>query len=138
MEGIVFEGLRFAHADRQEWLPEDKGIQHDWNMWDKANGLVRFRGARHCAIRNCTFSDSGSDGVRLDLFCQKITVESSTFKDLGGTGILLCGYGPGKKDVNKHNRIHNNEITRVGRLFLHSPGIFIWQSGHNRITNNHV
>jgi hypothetical protein len=138
VEGIVFSGLRFAHADRQKWLPEDQGIQHDWNMWDKANGLIRFRGARNCAVRNCTFSDSGSDGVRLDLFCQEITVEGSTFRDLGGTGILLCGYGPGKKDVNKGNTIHNNEITRVGQLFLHSPGIFAWQSGHNRISHNHV
>jgi hypothetical protein len=138
VEGLVFEGLRFACADRQKWLPEDKGLQHDWDMWDKANGLVRFRGAQNCAIRNCTFSDSGSDGVRLDLFCQNITVEDSIFKDLGGTGILLCGYGPGKKDVNKNNSVHNNEITRVGQLFLHSPGVFIWQSGHNRISNNHI
>ncbi len=138
VRGIVFEGLRFAHADRQQWLPEDRGLQHDWNMWDKANGLVRFRGAEDCAIRNCTFFDSGSDGVRLDLYCQNITIEDSTFKDLGGTGVLLAGYGPGLKDVNKHNTIHNNEITRVGRLFLHSPGVFVWQSGHNRISNNHI
>ena len=138
VEGLVFSGLRFAHADRQKWLPEDRGLQHDWNMWDKANGLIRFRGARNCIVQNCTFSDSGSDGVRLDLFCQGITVEGSTFRDLGGTGVLLCGYGPGKKDVNKGNTIHNNEITRVGQLFLHSPGIFVWQSGHNRISHNHV
>ncbi|MGD7654737.1 MAG: right-handed parallel beta-helix repeat-containing protein [Verrucomicrobiales bacterium] len=138
VEGIVFEGLRFAHADRQKWLPGDKGLQHDWNMWDKTNGLVRFRGARNCVIRNCTFFDSGSDGVRLDLFCQKITVEGSTFRCLGGTGILLAGYGPGKKDVNHGNIIHNNEITRVGQLFLHSPGVFVWQSGHNRISHNHI
>ena len=138
VEGLVFSGLRFAHADRQKWLPQDQGIQHDWNMWDKANGLIRFRGARHCTVRNCTFSDSGSDGVRLDLFCQEITVEGSTFRDIGGTGILLCGYGPGKKDVNKGNTIHNNEITRVGQLFLHSPGIFVWQSGQNQISHNHV
>lgn len=138
VEGLVFSGLRFAHADRQKWLPDDQGIQHDWNLWDKANGLIRFQGARNCAVQDCTFFDSGSDGVRLDLFCQDITVEGSTFRDLGGTGILLCGYGPGKKDVNKNNTVHNNEITRVGQLFLHSPGIFVWQSGHNRISHNHV
>ncbi|MGJ8639207.1 MAG: right-handed parallel beta-helix repeat-containing protein [Opitutaceae bacterium] len=138
VRGIVFEGLHFTHADRQQWLPEDKGLQHDWNLWDKANGLVRFRGAENCVVRNCTFFDSGSDGVRLDLYCQNITVESSTFKDLGGTGILLAGYGPGHKDVNKHNTVQNNEITRVGRLFLHSPGVFVWQSGHNRIAHNHI
>ena len=65
-------------------------------------------------------------GVRLDLFCQNITVENSSFRNLGGTGILLAGYGPGKKDVNKNNTIQNNELTKVGSIFLHSPGIFIW------------
>jgi len=138
VEGIIFQGLQFSYADRQKWLPEDKGLQHDWDMWDKANGLIRFRGARNCAIKDCVFSDSGSDGVRLDLFCQNITVEDSSFKNLGGTGVLLAGYGPGKKDVNKNNTIRNNEVTKVGSLFLHSPGIFIWQSGHNLIAHNHV
>ncbi|MGJ8633004.1 MAG: right-handed parallel beta-helix repeat-containing protein [Luteolibacter sp.] len=138
VEGIVFQGLTFSHADRQQWLPEDRGLQHDWNMWDKANGLVRFRGARNCEVNDCVFTDSGSDGVRLDLFCQEITVQNSTFTNLGGTGVLLSGYGPGKKDVNKGNTIHNNEITQVGQLFLHSPGVFIWQSGENIITHNHI
>jgi hypothetical protein len=138
VEGLVFEGLQFSHADRQKWLPEDVGIQHDWDMWDKNNGLIRFRGAKNCVVKNCTFTDSGSDGIRLDLFCQNITVKDSVFKDLGGVGVLLCGYGPGKKDVNKNNTIQNNEILRIGNLFKHSPGIFIWQSGHNTIAHNHI
>ena len=138
VQGIVFQGLQFSHADRQQWLPEDEGLQHDWDMWDKANGLIRFRGARNCVVTDCLFTDSGSDGVRMDLFAQGITVENSTFTRLGGTGILLAGYGPGKKDVNKGNTIRNNEITEVGLLFLHSPGIFVWQSGHNQIAHNHI
>ncbi|MEN8662947.1 MAG: right-handed parallel beta-helix repeat-containing protein [Lentimonas sp.] len=138
VEGIVFEGLQFSHADRQKWLADDKGIQHDWNMWDKANGLIRFRGARNCVVTDCVFIDSGSDGVRMDLFSQGITVENSHFSNLGGTGVLLSGYGPGLKDVNKGNIVRSNEITKVGTLFLHSPGIFIWQSGHNEVSHNHV
>lgn len=138
VRGIVFQGLQLSHADRQQWLPEDKGLQHDWNMWDKANGLIRFRGAENCAVTDCLFNDSGSDGVRLDLYAQNITVENSTFTNLGGTGVLLAGYGPGKKDVNKGNTIRNNNITQVGLLFLHSPGIFVWQSGHNQIAHNHI
>ncbi|MEO0452726.1 MAG: right-handed parallel beta-helix repeat-containing protein [Verrucomicrobiota bacterium] len=138
VEGIEFVGLRLAYADRQRWLPDDIGIQHDWNLWDKANGLIRFRGAVRCAVRDCTFSDSGSDGVRMDLFCQNITVEGSTFRDLGGTGVLLSGYGPGQKDVNKNNVVTENEFVRVGQIFQHSPGIFIWQSGHNTISHNHI
>ena len=136
--GIVFEGIQFSHADRQTWLLDDIGIQHDWDMWDKANGLLRFRSAKNCQVNNCTFINSGSDGVRFDLFCQDNILQNSTFSNLGGTGILLCGYGPGKKDVNKRNNIHNNQITYVGTLFWHSPGIFVWQSGSNHISNNHI
>jgi hypothetical protein len=89
-------------------------------------------------VNNCTFAYSGSDGVRFDLFSQNNTIQNSIFNNLGGTGILLSGYGPGLKDVNKRNKIFNNEITDVGTLFWHSPGIFIWQSGDNQISNNHI
>ena len=136
--GLVFEGLTFRHADRQRWEPGDKGIQHDWNMWNKDNGLIRFDGAADCVVKGCTFQDSGSDGVRLDRYCQRITVCESIFTRLGGTAVQLAGYGPGLKDVNHHNVILDNEISDVGALFWHSPGVSVWQSGHNRIAHNHI
>ena len=138
VNGIVFEGITFSYADRQKWTVDDIGLQHDWNMWDKSNGLLRFRGTQNCIVNNCTFINSGSDGVRFDLFSQNNTVQNSTFNNLGGTGILFSGYGPGLKDVNKRNKIYNNELTDVGSLFWHSPGIFIWQSGSNLISSNHI
>lgn len=138
VRGLVFQGLIFSYADRQQWEPDDIGIQHDWNMWDKENGMIRFRGAKECGIDHCTFQDSGSDGIRLDLYCQNITIRNSFFTNIGGTGILLAGYGPGLKDVNHHNIIIDNELTDVGTFFWHSPGIFVWQSGHNRIAHNHI
>ena len=133
-----FQDLIFSYADRQQWTQEDIGLQHDWNMWDKANGLLRFRSAEDCEVRNCQFIDSGSDGIRLDLHCQKIKIANNTFNNLGGTGILLAGYGPGEKDVNHHNEIVNNTLSNIGTLFWHSPGIFVWQSGHNKISKNHI
>ena len=138
VNGIVFEGITFSYADRQKWTVDDIGLQHDWNMWDKSNGLLRFRGTQNCIVNNCTFINSGSDGVRFDLFSQNNTVQNSTFNNLGGTGILFSGYGPGLKDVNKRNKIYNNELKDVGSLFWHSPGIFIWQSGSNLISSNHI
>ncbi|WDE95438.1 right-handed parallel beta-helix repeat-containing protein [Lentisphaera profundi] len=135
---FIFQNLTFTHADRQSWSKDDIGLQHDWNMWDKANGLLRFRSAKNCEVRKCNFINSGSDGIRLDLFCQNIKIHDNYFSKLGGTGILLAGYGPGKKDVNHHNEIVNNTLTDIGTLFWHSPGIFIWQSGHNLIAKNHI
>jgi len=138
VRGIVFKGLTFSHADRQRIEPDDIGIQHDWDMWDKDNGLIRFRSAKDCIVRECAFIDSGSDGVRMDLFCQGITVTHSRFDNLGGVGVLLSGYGPGLKDVNHSNVISENIITRTGQLFWHSPAIFISQSGKNLIRKNHI
>jgi hypothetical protein len=57
-------------------------------------------------------------------------------EQMGGGGILLCGYGPGTKDVNRKNLVYNNHVHHVGRIYLHSPGIFLWQSGENRVANN--
>ncbi len=137
-EGFHFEGLTFTGGDRDVWTREDRGIQHDWDMYDKDNALLRFRGAAHCAVRRCTFRDSGGDGVRCDLFAQHITIEHNRMDELGGTGVLLCGYGPGQKDVNRHNLVRANEIARVGRLFWHAPAIFLWQSGSNQLLNNRI
>ncbi|MBL19923.1 MAG: hypothetical protein CMC82_08935 [Flavobacteriaceae bacterium] len=51
-------------------------------------------------------------------------------------GILLCGYGPGTKDVNKNNTITNNIIHHVGAVMKMGAAVFIWQSGSNIISNN--
>jgi parallel beta-helix repeat protein len=40
--------------------------------------------------------------------------------------------------VNKRNLVYNNHIHHVGEICWHSPGIFIWQSGENRVANNLV
>lgn len=135
---LHFEGLTFRHGLRDTWQEDDKGLQHDWEMYDKGNAVLRFRHAEDASVRGCTFQASSGTAVRLDLHCQRITVADSVFSHLGGTGILLSGYAPGTKDVNKHNTITNNYLHHVGALYLHSPAIFIAQSGHNTITHNTI
>lgn len=138
VRGIIFDGLIFTGSDRDVWTNEDRGIQHDWDMYDKDNALVRFRGAEDCTITNCELRNSGSSGIRIDLYGQNITITNNKLFNLGGTGILLCGYGPGNKDVNKNHLIQNNEVHHIGELFWHSPALFVWQSGNNRILNNYI
>ena len=138
VRGLIFDGLTFTGGDRDVWTVEDRGIQHDWDMFDKDNALVRFRGAMDCAITNCDLRNSGGGGIRVDLYGKDIEITNNKIFNLGGTGVLLCGYGPGNKDVNKHHLVQNNEIHHIGQLFWHSPAIFIWQSGENRILNNYI
>jgi hypothetical protein len=136
--GLVFKGLTFTHCNRDVWQENDIGIQHDWDMWDKENALLRFRGAEDCVVDGCRFVNSGSGAVRVDLHGQRIKIQNNKIRNVGGTGVLLSGYGPGLKDVNHDNLILNNEIENTGTLYWHGIGVFVWQSGKNRIAHNRI
>lgn len=136
IRNIVFHGITFIGGNRDTWEDVDVGIQHDWAFYDKSDALVRFVNTENCAVDECTFTNSGGGGVRFDFFSQNNKVVNSYFSNLGGTSILFVGYGPGGEDVNKNNLIVNNEIHDIGQSYWHSPGIFIWQSGGNRIAHN--
>ena len=136
VRGIAFRGLTLTHGDRGVVVKGDMSIQHDWEMIDKADSLIRLRGAEECAVEECKFSNSGASAVRLDLHCQRNKVLNNEINHLGGAGILLIGYGPGTKDVNRQNEIVNNHIHRNGEIYWHSHGIVMWQSGENHVANN--
>jgi hypothetical protein len=84
------------------------------------------------------FFNSGGSAIRLDLHCQRNRVTGNEIKHLGGGGILLIGYGPGTKDVNKQNEIINNHIHHSGEIYWHSHGIIVHQSGENTISHNYI
>ena len=136
VKNICFRGLTFTQGERYILNKNDKGLQHDWDMLDKDNALVRFRGTENCAIEQCHFINSGSGAIRVDLYGQNNKISENKIEHMGGGGILLCGYGAGTKDVNKNNVIYNNDIHDVGEIYWQSPGIFIWQSGENIVKNN--
>jgi len=140
--GIAFSGLTFSHADRWAWTSDENrvgwGMQHDWDMFDRPTALLRFRGAEDCRVTDCRFVNSGGSGVRLDLHAQRNRIANCELAHLGEAGILLAGYGPGTKDVNHHNDIVNNHIHNFSEITWHSPGLWAWQSGHNRMVHNEL
>ncbi|MBV1888271.1 MAG: right-handed parallel beta-helix repeat-containing protein, partial [Urechidicola sp.] len=137
-KNIVFKGLTFMHGERDSWWKGHKGwgIQHDWDKFDRGNAMVRFRGAEDCEVTECRFTNSGGSAMRLDLHAQNININNNMIDFVGHMGILLCGYGPGTKDVNKNNSISNNIIHHVGTVMKMGAGVFMWQSGSNHVSNN--
>lgn len=140
VKNIHFRGITFTHGDRSVWYKNRKGwgIQHDWDTFDYGNAMLRFRGAENCSVELCRFTNSGGSGMRLDLHAQNITIRNNYIDYVGHMGILLCGYGPGTKDVNKNNVITNNLIHHCGEVIWHGHAIFAWQSGHNKISHNYI
>ena len=142
VRGIAFSGLTFSHADRWAWTSDENrvgwGMQHDWDMFDRPTALLRFRGAEDCRVTDCTFTNSGGSGLRLDLHAQRNRIANCELAHLGEAGILLAGYGPGTKNANHHNDIINNTIHHFSEITWHSPGLWAWQSGHNRMIHNEL
>ena len=137
VEGLVFQGLTFTHGDRYPWHGRTGwGLQHDWECFDKPTALVRFRGAQRCEVADCEFVNSGHSAIRMDLHCRNIHVVGNHIHHIGGVGVLMAGYGPGTKDVNRKNVIANNLIHHIGREYWGSVAIFAWQSGENQIAHN--
>ncbi len=135
---IHFEGITFTGADFRPVEATDVTAQHDWQVVDVASGLLRFRNAANCSVRNSTFTKSGGDGIRLDRYAQNITIAGSDFSFLGRTAISLSGRGPGWGDVNTGNTISGNHIATPGRIKWDSPAILIDQSSANQVSGNYV
>ena len=138
VRNLIFRGLTFEHADRDVWNENDIGMQHDWEMIDKPNALLRLRGTERCAVKNCKFRDSGGNAIRLDLHAQSNHIEGNEIRYMGQGGVILGGYGPGVKNVNKHNEIFNNHIHHCGLIYWHSLGVLLYQSGENHVANNYI
>ncbi|MGJ8677044.1 MAG: right-handed parallel beta-helix repeat-containing protein [Akkermansiaceae bacterium] len=136
VQNLCFRGLTFKHGERYLFDKDDAGVQHDWDVVDKDNALVRLRGAENCVVEQCHFLHSGSGAIRVDLHGQENKISGNHIEHMGGTGIMLGGYGPGTKDVSRKNLVYNNHIHHVGEIYWHSPGILLWQSGENRVANN--
>lgn len=136
IKNIVFRGITFAHGNRDTMEEGDIGLQHDWAFLNKPDALVRFVDAENCIIDNCTFTASGGGGVRFDLYSQNNKLINSKLNYLGGIPVVLAGYGPGYGDVNRNNEIINTEIHDFGQSYYHAPGIYLWQSGGNRMAHN--
>lgn len=136
VKNLHFIGLSFMHGERHTLVGDDAGIQHDWEMLDKDHAMFRLRGTENCTIAHCHFAHCGGGALRVDLHGINNKITDNVIEHIGSTGIFLCGYGPGTKDVNHHNTVSNNHIHHTGRIYSHGPGILVWQSGNNTVTNN--
>jgi hypothetical protein len=138
VRGLVFRGLHFTGGDRWPWQKDRMGatLQHDWEMYDRPTALVRLRGAEEVIFERCRWAHSGGAGLRLDLHAQRNRVADCTFEHVGGAGIVVAGYGPGTKDVNRRNEIVRNHLHHVGEILWQGAAIAIWQSGENRVAHN--
>jgi hypothetical protein len=100
---------------------------------------VRGKGLHDCLFEDCGFVHVGSYGLELNQGCQHDRVIHCLFDDLGGGGIRLGE--PAMRAVPL--RTGGNEISRCtirdgGKLFTSGEGLWLGQTGDNRILHNEI
>ena len=137
VQNIRFSGFTFTGTNYRITETNDVTAQHDWQMVDVDEGMLRFRNASNCTVNNCIFTKGGSDAIRLDRYAQHITINNCTFSHLGKGGVLLSGRGPGYGDVNNNNNVTNCHFNKTSRIKWDAAAVHIDQSSNNIIKQNY-
>ncbi|HPN35204.1 MAG TPA: right-handed parallel beta-helix repeat-containing protein [bacterium] len=137
VHNLQFQGITFAHTDR---MAEDRWPE-EWikRQSELPDAMIYVQDARQLLIQDCRFIHSGSYAVDLEGYAQEISILRNEMGYMGCGGVLLQGYGPGLKDVNRNNTVSRNFIHHTGQSgYLHSAAITLYQSGSNDISFNRI
>lgn len=109
--------LRDVNTKRTVWVENVRAVLDEPGEWPL-----------HSSSRTVTlFSCDGQrpTGIEAPQLTELLRVEGtivdSVFEHLGGAGIVLAGYGPGRKDVNRKNEILRNHIHQTSACAGNPP-----------------
>lgn len=141
VQNLSFSRLSLGCTD---FFREYRMMEDNVEQAEHREGLIYINHAEHIRISDCKLEQSGSCGIYLDHYSKHITLNNNDIRHFGYIGISLNGFAPGTGPftspeasfTNGFHTIENNRIENGGELVGHGCGILLYQSGHNKITNN--
>lgn len=131
---VQIKGLRFSYASA--WVAPFIDSQ-------AATGVpaaVLVQQARSFSIQQCLFEKLGGHGLWLRQGSSEGLIQHNVFRQLGAGGIRIGEMAFSRDESSRAgtHRVEDNLIEDIGWLFPGAPGIWIGQSGGNRIVHNQV
>ena len=154
VEHVHFRGLTFRHTDWRHPGEETGGVDPDTGArFSRGNdastsqaasdvpGVIRFHGARHCAVEGCTVEHVGWYGVEIGDGCQGVRVVGNVLRDLGAGGVRINGAAARERCPARethHHRVTDNEIAAGGRVFHSAVGVLSMHAHDLEIAHNRI
>jgi parallel beta-helix repeat protein len=136
VRNVAFRGLLFEHAD---WSMSPEGYA-DTQAAMPAPAAIEGIGAVDTTIEKCTVTHSGGYAIFFGRGSKRNHVLASELFDLGGGGVKLGEprQFPDDDEQNYENIVADNHIHDLGLVYAPAVGIWVLQSGRNKIVHNHI
>jgi len=133
---IELRGLTLADA---AWEPPP-GDAGDSQSTSNAAGAVVLHGARHCAVVDCRIVNVGGCGIEVVEGSRGNRIAYCEIARTGAGGIKVNGGGAGSPAVRRtgDNRITDNHLRQLGRIFHSGAGILLMNAADNLVAHNRI